>query len=56
MVFVLYVKVDQMLLSLCSEEAVAAFVETSGGSLVELSLNNVKKVTVSLSLIMPNNP
>lgn len=27
-----------------SDEAVAAFVETSGGSLVELSLNNVKKV------------
>lgn len=35
--------------SLCSDEAVAAFVETSGGSLVELSLNNVKKVSVSLS-------
>lgn len=50
MVCVLYVKVDQMLhmfSSLYSDEAVAAFVETSGGSLVELSLNNVKKVNVS---------
>ncbi|RDX98496.1 rhp7, partial [Mucuna pruriens] len=28
-----------------SDEAIAAFVETSGGSLKELSLNNIKKVT-----------
>ncbi|KAH0867667.1 hypothetical protein HID58_074689 [Brassica napus] len=43
---------DQMLLSLCSDEAVAAFVETSGGSLVELSLNNVKKVGHNTALAL----
>ncbi|VVA99075.1 unnamed protein product [Arabis nemorensis] len=32
------------LVSVYSDEAVAAFVETAGGSLKELSLNNVKKV------------
>ncbi|CAN6906355.1 unnamed protein product [Brassica oleracea] len=42
----------QMLLSLCSDEAVAAFVETSGGSLVELSLNNVKKVGHNTALAL----
>lgn len=32
------------LLSHASDEAVAAFLEASGGSLIELSLNNVEKV------------
>lgn len=35
-----------------SDEAVAAFVETSGGSLVELSLNNVKKVGHNTALAL----
>jgi len=41
---VFYVKVNRRFLCLYSDEAVAAFVETAGGSLKELSLNNVKKV------------
>lgn len=36
-------------MSFYSDEAVAAFVETAGSSLKELSLNNVKKVNESLS-------
>lgn len=36
------------LVSVYSDEAVAAFVETAGGSLKELSLNNVKKVNGSV--------
>lgn len=41
------------LISIYSDEAVAAFVETAGGSLKELSLNNVKKVNGIYVPFMP---
>ncbi|TKY72865.1 F-box/LRR-repeat protein 13 [Spatholobus suberectus] len=38
-----------------SDEAVAAFVETTGGSLKELSLNNIKKVGYHTTLSLANH-